>query len=164
MQKNNKQVYKKLQQIATQVDTNFRNNGVSIPARNDNGNVEISGYTILYTSAGLYDIVNVNGHVIIAGLNLAETAVLLANYLSLGRFTNKILVQQDRDYGYMQFEKTVFQKNHASAIKRCEYDRAEFLQDKYNMASNRAETTKKSIDSMYKKLQNRINNLITPGN
>lgn len=150
--------------MVKKIESDFRKNGVSIPAKSSNGDVIVSGYRIVRQDSGYYDIVDITGNNMVSNLNLPQTAVLLANDLSLGRFVNRELVQTDRNYGYMQFERSVCKKSQESSKSRNDYDRVELLEDKYNIASVRAEALKNTIDGEYKKLQNRLNNLITTGN
>jgi hypothetical protein len=162
MQKN-KNIHKSLEKLAKKVDDSFRGNGVAIPFP-DGHAIGVHGYRIVKVDSSNYTIMDSRHNLVVDKINLAQTAVLVANDLSLGRMINNDLINEDKKYGYLQFEQMVCSNSKARSLKRKDYDRAEYLEDKYNIASHRAAAIKIRINREFEKLQARINNLITSGN
>lgn len=162
MQKN-KNISKSLEKLAKNVSDSFRIKGIAIPYCDDGG-VGIHKYRIVKSTSGFYTINDSTGNLIADNINLAQTAILVANDLALGKFINKDLINKDYKYGYLQFEQAVCSNSKTKSLQRKDYDRADYLEDKYIIASHRAAVIKTQITREFEKLQARINNLITSGN
>lgn len=161
--KKSKNAYPKLEKIANKVHDNFRKQGIAIPFYNDDGTLGVYGYNVIQESTGFYSVKNIKDHVVVAGINLSQTALMLANGLSLGKWLDTNLVKIDQQYGYQLFEKQLLKRSHDLSIKRKDYDRAEWLQDKYQIANHKANSFKTLIDLEFKKLNSRINKLNPSG-
>lgn len=152
-----------MEKLAKNVSNSFRVKGIAIPYCDDGG-VGIHRYRIIKTPAGFYNIIDSNGNLIADNINLPQTAILITNDLALGKFINKDLLNKDHRYGYLQFEQSVCSNSKTKSLQRKDYDRADYLEDKYTIASHRAAVIKTQITREFEKLQARINNLITSGN
>lgn len=163
MQKN-KSVYQTLKQLANNVENELKNIGVAMPIKNTDGSIKVAGYNIKKEKTGFYTVTDISNNIVVDNINLPQTAALIANDLSLGKFINRDLMSNDRKYGFLTFEQDVCKKSHTASIKRKDYDRAELLIDKYNIANMRAGMIKLQISREFEKLQSRINSIITLGN
>lgn len=159
--KKSKNIYPKLEKLAHKVHADFRKQGVSIPFYADDGALSVYGYRVIHETNGKYSITDVTSHVVVADINLAQTAMLLANSLSLGRWLDTDLINIDRQYGYQLFEKCLFKQSQATSMSRKNYDRAEWLGDKYNIANRKATTLKQRIDVEFGKLNASVSHCAT---
>jgi hypothetical protein len=100
-------VYKQIDVLSKEIKNQFLKKGIVIPTRNTDGSVRIGYYSVKKTSDGFFEIDDCHGCTIVDKINLPQTAILLANNLSLGKFVDKTLLNADRHYGYAAFEEAV---------------------------------------------------------
>jgi hypothetical protein len=100
-------VYKQIDVLSKEIKNQFLKKGIVIPTRNADGSVRIGYYSVKKTSDGFFEIDDCHGCTIVDKINLPQTAILLANNLSLGKFVDKTLLNADRHYGYAAFEEAV---------------------------------------------------------
>jgi hypothetical protein len=141
--------------LVQKVKKDLRAKGLIIPVKENNGVYRIGHYSIVRNSDGFYSISHVlNSKNIpsINGINLPQTAILIANQLALGRWTNDKIISMDKQYGYGMFEECQYKHMISSMIKKNDWDRADTLLIKQNIAHNKAEIAKGHILMSFEKL------------
>jgi hypothetical protein len=96
-------LYRKLEVVSNQVKKQFRNKGIVIPIKNDDGSISLGNYTIVKEN-NFYKILNYAQETVVENINLPQTAAVLANNLALGKFIDIQILNIDRKYGYAEFE------------------------------------------------------------
>jgi hypothetical protein len=157
----NKQALQNLHKLSAIVQRNFRSVGIAVPYFSDEG-VGLDEYCIVKNSEGYYSIQDHNKYVFVDHINLAQTAIVIANDLCMGKMINKSLLQLDKTYGFLAFEQQVCRKAIKNAYKT-NADRVEMMQLRLEQAIAKQQQIKYKIVENFKKLQNRINNLNKSG-
>ena len=152
---NQSQIFEKLEKLAYNINNKFKDSGIVLPYID--GDIVIGNYKISKSHEGFYCIKNMNNDVIFDRLNLPQTAILIANDLSLGKWLNQRLFNDDKNYGYCIFEKDLFQKNTRQALAKKLWERAEFTEFKYRQALKKSQELKKQIDQEFEKFKTKIN-------
>jgi aminopeptidase-like protein len=152
MKKITDDIIKKIEKLGVEVETNFRRKGVAIPVKNEDGSITMGYYTIVKNSNNLFDILDYSNEPVVAGINLAQSAVLVANDLALGKFINKSIVEKDRNYGYALFEEQLVGK-FLRKKRRTTMDRKEVLLTKCLIAQAKKNFYKTEISRSFEKLR-----------
>lgn len=146
------QLYKKVADLAKGIKQEFLSRGIVIPRRGANGSVRIDDYTVEKQQDGSYTISD-SYEIILQGINLAHTAIMIANDLALGQTINSELLAQDKVYGYNYVEEKHYQTMAARMSKRQEWDRVETMKLKQQQAHERAESAKKYVLGNFEKFR-----------
>jgi len=144
------ELYKKLSNITDRVRRDFYNRGIVAPVKSQSGCVRIGPYDIKQIG-NHYAIVDLNGCVEVTGINLPQTAALVANNMALGRYRGVDLISHDREYGYADFEEEL----HTHAVKNSKDRGIDYLILHQIMAQKcrqKKEYYKNLIDLRYTKL------------
>lgn len=152
---NQSQIFEKLEKIAYNINNKFKSSGVVLPYID--GDLVIGDYKISKSSEGFYCIKNMTNQLMFDKLNLPQTAILIANDLSLGKWLNQSLFNNDKNYGYCIFEKHLFQRNKQHALANQLWDRVEFTEFKLQQALKKSQELKKQIDEEFEKFKTKIN-------
>lgn len=147
------QVYNKFKSVAKTVKDDFKRKGIVLPSKTPNGNIILDGHVIVKQPNGFYVIKNKSGEIVIDGINLPQSAALLANSLALGKWIDVTIYNLDREYGYKTFESELYKRNAARSLKSNNLDRADMLFTKFKLANDRVESTKRQILSSFEKLR-----------
>lgn len=147
------QVFKQVAKLATQVKQDLRKKGLVIPRDNGDGTITVDQYTIVKQQSGSYTILDSRNELIVDHINLAQTAVLLANGLALGRWLDSELVKQDRAYGYGLFEETLTKRHAETSIQSNNVDRALLMYTKASIARQKKLSAKTVIMNSFEKLR-----------
>jgi hypothetical protein len=107
MKNNNAKIYQQLAELGLRTKENFYSKGIVLPSISKNGNVKIGKYEIIDHKTGFYSIADQNNDLLVEDLNLIQTAIVLANDMSLGHILDKELIETDKNYGYAAFEESV---------------------------------------------------------
>lgn len=145
-------VYKTIKVIDKDVKTKLMQQGIVPPIKNKDGSICVGRFTIVKNSTGFYDIVDQTNEVIIDGINLPQSAALLANKLALGKFVDDIILNADRNYGHALFEETLQNKLAKKKLTKQDFDSAELLFTKALIAKGKKETNKQVIVRGFEKL------------
>ena len=143
-------LYKKLANVTDKVKKEFYQKGIVVPAKTRNGQVRIGPYNIV-KNYNNYSIIDVKGNVEVSGINLPQTAAVVANNMALGKHRGIELIETDRRFGYAEFEEEL----HTLAVKNSKsksLDYFEMHQEKAQIARRKKEFYKKVIDSSFEKL------------
>lgn len=147
----NTDISKKILSLSTQIDKEFNQRGVVIPAKNSDGSI-ILGNFIVQKINNFYYIQNLKKENIISNINLPQTAILIANGLALGKFFDTDLYQKDQNYGYALFEEILYSKR----SKKKSLEKHVFYKIKLNAAKTKKEFYKKIIKNCFEKLYQNI--------
>jgi hypothetical protein len=142
-------LYRKIQQLSVEVKKELQLKGMVAPVKNSDGSVNIGYYRIVKDTQG-YSVIDHRGEVIEQGLNLPQSAVLLANGLALGRYKDKTVVDHDRRYGYALFEEELHTKKKERKKTTLEYYDVSIA--KASEARSKKEFYKKDLLNKYEKL------------
>ena len=148
-----KHLFDQFSKLAKKVKQDFKNKGLVVPVQKKDGSIQIGDYTILRQNHSFY-IANKHGQSIVGPLNLAQTAVVTANDLALGRWPDVKIIDCDKWYGYKAFEEQVATNLAEKARKQQDLDRADFSLYEASVAASRKAYYKKSIDARFNKLCN----------
>jgi hypothetical protein len=142
-------LYNKIQQLSFEVKKDLQKRGMVAPVKNSDGSVNIGYYKIIRNKLG-YSVLDSYGDIVEQGLNLPQSAVLLANSLALGRYKDKVVVDNDRRYGYALFEEELHTKKKESKKTSLEYYDVSVA--KASEARSKKEFYKKDLLNKYEKL------------
>jgi hypothetical protein len=145
------QLYKKIYNVSQEVIENFRAKGIIIPVKMDNGNVQVGHYIVSKASQGFYTVTTNNGLLVADRINLPQTAILIANNLTLGKFLDNNLLTLDREYGYASFEEDLFKKIVKS--KRSSAHKTSLWMSKIDKIKFKKKLCKHTIDESFEKLR-----------
>ena len=146
-----KHLFEKFEKLAEAVRKDFKNKGLVIPTKHKNGTVQIGSYIVAKKNNAYY-INNSIGTPIVGPINLAQTAIVVANDLALGRWADEKLLESDRWYGFKAFAEQAATNCAEHAAKSKDPERAEFSLNKAIVAGEQKMFYKKSIDSRFAKL------------
>ena len=146
------QLHKQVADLAAGAQKDFRSKGLIIPIKERNGVIRFDTYSIIKKS-GFYCITNGSNISVVDHINLAQTAILLANRLALGRWLDDELLEHDRQYGYNTFEEDQYSNISAIACKKKDWDRVDLLALKKEIAHVKSEAAKRNIMASFEKLR-----------
>lgn len=143
-------LYKKILTLSTCVNDNLKRKGIAIPSKNDDGSISLGNYVIIKNN-NFFFIQDYKKENIIEKINLPQTAILLANKLALGKFIDNSILQNDRYYGYAEFE----EKLYTMRIKK-NIENSLLFEVKLCDAKLKKEFYKKTIRASFEKLYQNI--------
>jgi hypothetical protein len=143
-----KDIYRQLQLVSSEVKRELFYKGLVVPVQNEDGTISIGHYTIVKDSNASYAILDHAGEAIIDGINLPQSAILLANRLALGKYKDAELLIKDREYGYADFEEQLYKR----AINRKNTDNFSIYLTKYDIAKVKKQSCKNAIIKSFEKL------------
>jgi len=144
-------LYEKIERVSEKVRADFRQRGIVIPVKNQDGSINIGRFRVVNQHTGFYAVYNSNGEVIVDGLNLPQTAALIANDLALGRILDPRIVNQDRQYGYALFKETLYNQRVKDPTR--DFNSYELSKIKESIAKNRREQFQNGIVQRFEKLR-----------
>jgi hypothetical protein len=151
MQITAEELYKKFVKITVEVREDFRRRGFVVPVSNKDGTIGIGPYRIVKDRSDSYTIVDSRNRVEIEGINLPQTAIIMANDLALCKFLDRDLIKRDQEYGYAVFKEQIYQR----ALKRSRtqsMDRFELLLFKSQSIRAKKELCRRDIERSFEKL------------
>lgn len=144
-------LYKKMIKLSDGVKQELRKKGIAVPTKNTDGSVSVGTFKIIKSDGGFYSIVDSHREVIVDGINLPQTAVIVANGLALGKFKDSEVINYDKRYGYALFEETMHKQAIENSSKRSlEY--FDLAMTKYSIARAKKENYKKDVVRSFQKL------------
>ena len=144
-------LYEKIERVSEKVRADFRQRGIVIPVKNTDGSINIGRFRVVNQTTGFYAVYNSNGEVIVEGINLPQTAALIANDLALGRILDPRIVNQDREYGYALFKETLYSQRVKDPTR--DFNSYELSKIKESIAKNRREQFQNGIVQRFEKLR-----------
>ena len=150
--KNPTELYKKIEQLNLEVRQNLERKGLVVPIHKSDGTIKIGFYYVKKLPSGFYYINDVTNRTIVEGINLPQTAILIANKLALGKWLDKDLVIQDKKYGFAMFEELLHKTVAKKYLKQQNYEKADLMEIKASVAIAKRKKYKQRIISDFEKL------------
>lgn len=124
--------------------------GLVIPVKNKDGSIGFGAYKVLRDSSGYYTIVDYDNEVVVGQINLPQTALVVANGMALGRYRDTELINEDKGYGYADFEEQLYKRNMSK--KDNSLDKFDVSLGKYTIVHAKKKSHKAAIDKSFEKL------------
>ena len=149
MNLNHADIYSKLQQINENVKQGLKRKGIVVPKKNADGSISVGKFRII-RSDQFYTILDYNEDVLYSGINLPQTAALLANELAVRHFIDKTILDIDRKYGHAVFEES----NHCKLLnkKSLNPEIKDIIRSKIDLARARKSYYRHEIEEGFRKL------------
>lgn len=141
---------KKLAQLSRDVKQKLYKEGLVIPVKNKDGSISFGAYRVLRDSSGYYTIVDYDNEVVVGQINLPQTALVVANGMALGRYRDTALINEDKGYGYADFEEQLYKRNMSK--KDNSLDKFDVSLGKYTIVHAKKKSHKAAIDKSFEKL------------
>jgi hypothetical protein len=145
-------VYEKIKQLDRSVKENLRKQGVVIPKKYKDGSIGVGHFRIIKERTGFYSILDYRNEAVIEGINLPQTAAVLANRMALGKFFDDVILNNDRRYGHALFDETLHIHLAERNIKKNKLDEADLFYTKAKISKYKKDRLKAEINSGYEKL------------
>ncbi len=145
-------IINKIFSMRKDVEKSLKKKGYIVPKKTQTGSIVIGVFEIKKDQRGFYEIVDRSGFTVASGINLPQTAIILANKLSAGHWTDKGLLETDRKYGYYAFDEYLAKQRYANSMRSNNYDRASIMDEKIKIAKMKKDQCKNSIDIGFNKL------------
>jgi hypothetical protein len=146
----NDDLLKKIAFIGKEVKQQLYQKGFVVPVKNKDGSINFGNYKMIRNQNGFYDILDFTNDIIITGINLPQTAVVLANKLALGYYKDSKLITEDKYYGYADFEEQLYKRALSRNKKSLDY--FDVSLGKYSVAKDKKKLHKRAIINSYEKL------------
>ena len=143
-------IFNKMVKLSDNVKQNLKNKGIVVPAENADGSISIGVFKIIKQD-GYYSVLDKHNEQIVSGINLPQTAVIIANNLALGKFKDDKLIETDQRYGYALFDELL----HKQAVERSNKKSLEYfdlMMTKCLIARAKKENYKQDLIQSYQKL------------
>lgn len=146
------ELYFKIQQLNQATKENLLKKGIVVPIQKGDGSIKIGNYLIKKITKSFYTIYDYNNRPILEGINLPQTAILIANKLALGKWVDADLLQLDKKYGYASFDELAHYRSYLLNSKQKKYDKSDIMNIKSITAQKKKDYYKKAILSNFQKL------------
>jgi len=147
-----KQLYRKIEELAIEVKETLREKGYVIPAEREDGKIKIGNYYICKNN-GFFDITNLRNQMLYERINLPQTALIIANSLALGQDIDNKLLENDQQFGYSYFEELNYNRLSKVYLNKRDYDKFNSLLIKQELAQIRSKNAKNYILTNFEKLR-----------
>lgn len=144
------ELYKKFAKVSTEVRDDFRRRGFVVPVNNRDGSISIGPYRIVKCNDS-YSIVDSKNRVEIDGINLPQTAIIMANDLALRKFLDRNIIKRDQEYGYALFKEQIYRR----ALQRSKnqpIERFDLMTAKSLTSREKKERCRRDIQHSFEKL------------
>jgi hypothetical protein len=141
------ELYNKIKKLSDRVRNELKTKGLVVPVQNDDGTTTIGKYTIIKEFDGYYSILDNWDDIVVTGVNLPQTAIIIANRLALNHYRDDKLIEIDRQYGYANFEEALYKRG-----MQKNSDKFDIYLSKYNQAHNKKKINKTHIVHSFQKL------------
>ncbi len=146
-----KELFNKVENVAKTVLNDLRKKGYVVPTKVDNNVIDFDGFKVGKDIENTYYIVNQRYDITIRYINLPQTAALLANRLALGKGVDNTILNDDRTYGFRQFDMQRY-KQSMSKVKK-DFDQFTVFETRYQIAEAQAKNCKRRIADAFEKLR-----------
>jgi len=144
-------LFKKFERVSKEVKSQLKKQGFAVPTKNTDGSVNFGKFKIVKNHRGYFDIVDDDDSRIVENINLAKSAIVLANTLAVHHMVDKKVIEQDSGYGSASLEEQLYKKSSKQARN---IDKWDLMTTKGMIASARKQFYKISIDESFEKLVN----------
>lgn len=142
----------KIQTLAKSVKQDLKRKGFVVPFKSKDGCYVFETYKIKKEETGFYSIFNKNDELILSGINLPQTAALLANNLALGKLLDSELLSLDKNYGYREFDCELFESK-CTKYQKNDPDKFLIYNTRYLIAKEQKLVFKSQILAKFDKLR-----------
>jgi len=145
------ELYKKFTKVTAEVREDFRRRGLIVPVSNTDGSIGIGPYRIVKGDDNLYSVVDSKNRVEIDGINLPQTAIIMANDLALRKFLDRSIIKRDQEYGYALFKEQLYRR----ALQRSKnqpIERFDLIAAKNLINREKKERCRRDIEHSFEKL------------
>lgn len=151
MPKVQKDLVEKVHTLAEHVKQDLRKKGVVVPTKHKDGSIQFDEYLMVREADGFH-IYQRKTH-LVGPINLAQTAIVIANGLALGRQADPKLIENDRWYGFKSFDEEVFTKSANNSLKNKNYDKADWCFTRASIAKQQKESYRSGIMSQFNRIK-----------
>jgi hypothetical protein len=144
-------LFNKVERVAKTVLDSLKKKGYIVPSSLSNNRVNFDGYIVGRDDEGYYYITNPETSLLIDKINLPQTAAVVANNLALGRYNIESLLDQDKHFGFRDFDTLIFKR--AMDRSKRNIDQFAYWQTRYNTARQQAKSHKSTIVNSFEKLR-----------
>jgi len=146
-----KELFNKVENVAKTVLGDLRTRGYVVPTKIDNNTIDFDGYRVGKDIENTYYIANRRNDLTVRYINLPQTAALLANRLALGKGIDESLLNEDRTYGFRQFDMQRYRQSMKKNSK--DIDQYTFFETRLKIAEAQAKNSKNRIFDAFEKLR-----------
>lgn len=150
MTKLDQTLFNKVEKVASTVLQDLRAKGYIVPTKLDNNRVSFEGYIVGRDKNGFYYIEHNTRFLNLKNINLAQSAILIANCLALGRIKYDQIIEDDMIYGYRTFDQEVFKRGMEKS--KADADRYAFYRTRFLDAKLKAAQRQDRIKNSFEKL------------
>lgn len=147
-----KEIYSQITKLNKEVKQKLLQKGLVVPIKRDDATIQVGPYFIKKIVQGHYNIVDDKNYIVVEGINLPQTAIIIANKLALNKWTDVDLIQIDKKYGYAVFDELAHTRSKKTNLKKQNYDRADIMYNKSLIANRKKEYYKNLINVNFRKL------------
>ena len=149
MKKTKTNIFSQVETVAKDVIKNLKNKGYVVPTKENDGTIRFDMYLVKKESTGFYSVLDVYGNSYASGLNLPQTAAIIANDLAVGKIVDNNLIALDKNYGWKIFDRDLFKKY---TQQKNSIDQFVYYKTQMESAAFRAKDIKNTIDRAFSKL------------
>jgi hypothetical protein len=145
------ELYKKFVEVSAEVREDLRRRGLIVPVSNKDGTISVGTYRIVKDRNDLFTIVDSRNRIEIDGINLAQTAIIMANDLALRKFLDRSIIKRDQEYGYALFKGQLYRR----ALQRSKnqpIERYDLMAAKSSINREKKERCRRDIEHSFEKL------------
>jgi|APCry1669189567_1035234.scaffolds.fasta_scaffold00234_17 hypothetical protein len=144
-------LFEDVKYLASKVKTDLKGKGFIVPSKNKDGSVIVGDYSIVRENDGFH--IRKNDKEVCGPINLAESAIITANNLALGKQLDHNLLEKDKWFGYKKFDEESSLHGARMCIKRKDPDKADVLLIKAELAKQQKNQYKSSILSVFNQIR-----------
>ena len=147
-----KELFSKVEALAQQVKTDLQRKGLVVPIKNSDGTINLGTFKIIHKDHAFY-VVDRREEIIVGPVNLAQTAILVANDLALGRIVDDTLINSDRWFGWKSFDEESYQRSARINIKKHNIEQAEIFLTRAEIAKQQKNQWKRTVVDKFERLR-----------
>lgn len=145
-------VYSKIEQLSKDAKSKLLQQGIVVPIKRKDGTIKVGHYVIKRKKDGFYCILDFKQEIVIDGINLPQTAALVANRLALGKYIEDAVVIADARYGYALFDEELHTVLARKNVQSNMLDRADVMFTKSKISRHKKEQYMKTVMRSFNKL------------
>jgi len=147
-----KTLFDKVEKLAQKVKHDLRDKGLIVPVKNSDGSINVDLFRITKQD-NFYYVVNHKNQIVVGPINLAQTAIILANDLALGRLVDPVVINNDKWFGYKSFDEELHQRSARISLKKHNTEQAEMHFTRAEIAKQKKIYWKKTIADRFNQLR-----------
>ena len=145
------ELFNEIKSLAVKVKHNLKTKGLVVPSENRDGSIGIGDYKIVKKDHQ-YFVLDKRNDLKAGPINLAQSAIIIANNLALGRMADGKTLDNDKWFGYKSFDEENYSRSARINIKKHDIDRAEIFLTRAEIAKREKNHYKSEILREYNRL------------